>query len=107
MQLYGGSRSEDSITLGTDWGMRAERYSFINAEIKKHEAEKEEIKEKFKNAIGKAKSALVPGYKATWSRFTQEKFDLESFKTENPELFQKYRRETAGSRFTITAVKEK
>jgi predicted phage-related endonuclease len=107
MQLYGGSKSADIITLGGEYRMMAERHSFINNEIKRYEAEKEEIKGKFKNAIGQAKGALVPGYKATWSRFSQEKFDLDSFKVENPELFQKYRREAAGSRFTITAVKEK
>ena len=104
MQLYGHSESEAMLSL-PDMAEAAGRYDLINAQLKALEAEKKELQNVFKSRIGEAKGAVVGGYKATWSRFKMERFDTETFKVENPALWQKYRKEVESGRFTIAAMK--
>lgn len=104
MQLYGESQSEAMLSL-PDMAESAARYLFINEQVKALEAEKKEIQNILKAKIGDAKGAALGAYKATWSRFKMERFDSDAFKTENPALWQKYRREVDSGRFTISAPK--
>lgn len=104
MQLYGGSVSENIIQLA-DMEPMAQRYLFINDQLKGLEAEKKEIQNILKARIGEAKGASLGAYKATWSRFKMERFDTEAFKVAEPSLWQQYRKEVDSGRFTITAPK--
>lgn len=105
MQLYGGSTSESMIDL-SELADSAGRYLFINEELKRLEAEKKAIQTTMKARIGDAKGATFGStYKATWSRFKMERFDSDAFKTEEPVLWQKYRKEVDSGRFIITAAK--
>lgn len=104
MQLYGESESEAMLSL-PEMAESAARYLFINDQLKVLEAEKKEIQNILKAKIGDAKGAALGAYKATWSRFKMERFDSDAFKTENPALWQKYRKEVDSGRFTISAPK--
>lgn len=104
MQLYGESESEAMLSL-PDMAESAARYLFINDQLKALEAEKKKIANVLKARIGDAKGAALGAYKATWSRFTTERFDTEAFKVVHPALWQEYRKEAPSGRFTISAPK--
>ena len=104
MQLYGESESEAILQL-PDLEDRGARYVFLNEQIKALESEKKEIQNVLKAKIGEAKGAALGAYKATWSRYMQERFDTEAFKIAHPDLWQAFRKEAPSGRFTITAPK--
>jgi predicted phage-related endonuclease len=56
-------------------------------------------------AIGNANVGMMPGYKATWSRFETSRFDKERFEKEHPELLAQYTSKEQSGRFTVTALK--
>lgn len=106
MQLYGDSPSETLLDM-PELADRAARYLFLNEELKRLEAEKKEIANVVKARIGEAKGATLGGFKATWSRFSTERFDTEAFKIAHPALWQEFRKEVPSGRLTISEPKAK
>lgn len=83
----------------------AARHVAVSAAIKDLEAEKKKLAAEIKLALGNANIGMMPGYKATWSRFTTSRFDKDLFGKEHPELLAKYTSEEDSSRFTVTATR--
>jgi putative phage-type endonuclease len=84
----------------------AEKYLYLNEQIKILDVEKKSISGKFKNALKDAKRGNMKGFYALWSRFETTEFDKEKFQADNPELYQKYVTKSRGSRLMIKAVKD-
>jgi putative phage-type endonuclease len=102
-QVY-SDPSDESVNL-YEYQEQAARHVFLNSVIKEMDAEKKKIASEIKAAIGNAKYGIIPGYKASWSRFTTSRFDKDRFGKEHPDLLSEYTSEEPSGRFTITAAK--
>ena len=72
----------------------------------KQKAQLQEAENKIKAQMESAESAYIPGYKATWKTTTRKAFDQKKFKTDYPDLYEQYLRETTSRKFILTKEKE-
>jgi predicted phage-related endonuclease len=96
--------TKEAVDL-TAYKDKAARHVELAAAIKALDTEKRQIASELKMAIGNASVGMMPGYKATWSRFETSRFDKERFEKEHPELLAQYTSKEQSGRFTVTALK--
>jgi predicted phage-related endonuclease len=100
ISLY-GNKTEKTITMH-NLEQEAARYKSLNEQISLLEKEKDILKNNFKAILGDAKCGVAGKYKVTWSRFEQERFDTSAFKTQQPEMYKKFIKQTISSRLTVS-----
>ena len=83
---------------------RLERRQELSALLDKIETEKRQIDQELKLYLGDAEIAENEHYRVSWKNFSRSSIDEKRLKAEQPEIYEKYRRETTSRRFTVKAA---
>lgn len=98
-------KESKSITLPlTGFEERLERRQEILSLLEKIETEKRQIDQELKLYLGDAEIAENEHYRVSWKNFIRSSIDEKRLKAEQPEIYEKYRRETTSRRFTVKAA---
>lgn len=98
-------KESKSITIPlTGFDERLERRQEILSLLEKIEAEKRQIDQELKLYLGDAEIAENEHYRVSWKNFSRSSIDEKRLKAEQPEIYEKYRRETTSRRFTVKAA---
>lgn len=100
--------SGKTIQLEDKYREAANMFLIAKMEIEAGETHKAKWEGMLKEAMGDASAASMEGYQVTWkSTKPSQKFDLDQFKAEQPELYQKYLKTVPGfRRFLVKPSKE-
>lgn len=94
-----------SITIPlTGFDERLERRQELLSLLEKIETEKRQIDQELKLYLGDAEIAENEHYRVSWKNFSRSSIDEKRLKAEQPEIYEKYRRETTSRRFTVKAA---
>lgn len=85
----------------TGFDERLERRQEILSLLEKIETEKRQIDQELKLYLGDAEIAENEHYRVSWKNFSRSSIDEKRLKAEQPEIYEKYRRETTSRRFTV------
>ena len=85
----------------TGFDERLERRQEILSLLEKIETEK---RQELKLYLGDAEIAENEHYRVSWKNFSRSSIDEKRLKAEQPEIYEKYRRETTSRRFTVKAA---
>lgn len=88
----------------TGFDERLERRQEILSLLEKIETEKRQIDQELKLYLGDAEIAENEHYRVSWKNFSRSSIDEKRLKEEQPEIYEKYRRETTSRRFTVKAA---
>lgn len=88
----------------TGFDERLERRQEILSLLEKIETEKRQIDQELKLYLGDAEIAENEHYRVSWKNFSRSSIDEKRLKAEQPEIYEKYRRETTSWRFTVKAA---
>ena len=88
----------------TGFDERLERRQEILSLLEKIETEKRQIDQELKLYLGDAEIAENEHYRVSWKNFIRSSIDEKRLKAEQPEIYEKYRRETTSRRFTVKAA---
>ena len=88
----------------TGFDERLERRQEILSLLEKIETEKRQIDQELKLYLGDAEIAENEHYRVSWKNFSRNSIDEKRLKAEQPEIYEKYRRETISRRFTVKAA---
>lgn len=88
----------------TGFDERLERRQEILSLLEKIETEKRQIDQELKLYLGDAEIAENEHYRVSWKNFSRSSIDEKRLKAEQPEIYEKYRRETTSRRFTAKAA---
>ena len=107
-KLYFGTPKEHQVQLfqvGEDIRRREE----IKKLIEKLEKEKKVIEQKIQLQMGAADAtyAVADNYSISWTSTVTQRLDSKRLKEEEPEIYQKYLKESNGKRFLVKQIKEK
>lgn len=95
-------KESKSITIPlTGFDERLERRQEILSIVEKIETEKRQIDQELKLYLGDAEIAENEHYRVSWKNFSRSSIDEKRLKAEQPEIYEKYRRETTSRRFTV------
>ena len=95
------SQTEAIVHLPADLDPLGHRYlELIEAEYA-IKTEKEQIKSRYKLAIGAAKTGVAGVIEAVWSRYQRKQFDKVAFDSDYPGVYEKYSSPVPADRFTI------
>ena len=83
---------------------RLERRQELSALLDKIETEKRQIDQELKLYLGNAEIAENEHYRISWKNFSRSSIDEKRLKAEQPEIYEKYRREITSRRFTVKAA---
>lgn len=98
-------KESKSITIPlTGFNERLERRQEILSLLEKIETEKRQIDQELKLYLGDAEIAENEQYRVSWKNFSRSSIDEKRLKAEQPEIYEKYRRETTSRRFTVKAA---
>lgn len=98
-------KESKSITIPlTGFDERLERRQEILSLLEKIETEKRQIDQELKLYLGDAEIAENEHYRVSWKNFSRNSIDEKRLKAEQPEIYEKYRRETISRRFTVKAA---
>ena len=98
-------KESKSITIPlTGFDERLERRQEILSLLEKIETEKRQIDQELKLYLGDAEIAENKHYRISWKNFSRSSIDEKRLKAEQPEIYEKYRRETTSRRFTVKAA---
>ena len=98
-------KESKSITIPlTGFDERLERRQEILSLLEKIETEKRQIDQELKLYLGDAEIAENEHYRVSWKNFSRSSIDEKRLKAEQPEIYEKYRRETTSRRFTVRAA---
>ena len=98
-------KESKSITIPlTGFDERLERRQEILSLLEKIETEKRQIDQELKLYLGNAEIAENEHYRISWKNFSRSSIDEKRLKAEQPEIYEKYRRETISRRFTVKAA---
>ena len=98
-------KESESITIPlTGFDERLERRQEILSLLEKIETEKRQIDQELKLYLGDAEIAENEHYRVSWKNFSRSSIDEKRLKAEQPEIYEKYRRETTSRRFTVKAA---
>ena len=98
-------KESKSITIPlTGFDERLERRQEILSLLEKIETEKRQIDQELKLYLGDAEIAENEHYRVSWKNFSRNSIDEKRLKAEQPEIYEKYRRETTSRRFTVKAA---
>ena len=88
----------------TGFDERLERRQEILSLLEKIETEKRQIDQELKLYLGDAEIAENEHYRVSWKNFSRNSIDEKRLKAEQPEIYEKYRRESISRRFTVKAA---
>ena len=76
----------------------------VRAMIKQLEAEEEALKDQLKAEMIDRGEEVIEGdsWKASWKNTSNSRFDSKSFKADHEDLYNKYMKNTTGTRFTFS-----
>ena len=98
-------KESKSITIPlTGFDERLERRQELLSLLEKIETEKRQIDQELKLYLGDAEIAENEHYRVSWKNFSRSSIDEKRLKAEQPEIYEKYRRETTSRRFTVKAA---
>ena len=98
-------KESKSITIPlTGFDERLERRQEILSLLEKIETEKRQIDQELKLYLGDAEIAENEHYRISWKNYSRSSIDEKRLKAEQPEIYEKYRRETTSRRFTVKAA---
>ena len=98
-------KESKSITIPlTGFDERLERRQELLSLLEKIETEKRQIDQELKLYLGDAEIAENEHYRVSWKNFSRNSIDEKRLKAEQPEIYEKYRRETISRRFTVKAA---
>ena len=98
-------KESKSITIPlTGFDERLERRQELLSLLDKIETEKRQIDQELKLYLGDAEIAENEHYRISWKNFSRSSIDEKRLKAEQPEIYEKYRRETTSRRFTVKAA---
>lgn len=84
-----------------------EEYFYLMEEIARLQEQADAIKDvvKFVMVEKETEELKGSGWSATWHNTKTSRFDTAKFKTENPEIYNKYCKTQIGTRFTLVQTK--
>ena len=98
-------KESKSITIPlTGFDERLKRRQEILSLLEKIETEKRQIDQELKLYLGDAEIAENEHYRVSWKNISRSSIDEKRLKAEQPEIYEKYRRETTSRRFTVKAA---
>lgn len=98
-------KESKSITIPlTGFDERLERRQELLSLLEKIETEKRQIEQEQKLYLGDAEIAENESYRVSWKNISRSSIDEKRLKAEQPEIYEKYRRETTSRRFTVKAA---
>ena len=98
-------KESKSITIPlTGFDERLERRQELLSLLEKIETEKRQIDQELKLYLGDAEIAENESYRVSWKNISRSSIDEKRLKAEQPEIYEKYRRETISRRFTVKAA---
>ena len=98
-------KESKSITIPlTGFDERLERRQELLSLLDKIETEKRQIDQELKLYLGDAEIAENEHYRISWKNYSRSSIDEKRLKAEQPEIYEKYRRETTSRRFTVKAA---
>lgn len=98
-------KESKSITIPlTGFDERLERRQEILSLLEKIETEKRQIDQELKLYLGNAEIAENEHYRVAWKNVSRSSIDGKRLKAEQPEIYEKYQRETTSRRFTVKAA---
>ena len=98
-------KESKSITIPLQgFDERLERRQELLCLLDKIETEKRQIDQELKLYLGDAEIAENEHYRVSWKNISRSSIDEKRLKAEQPEIYEKYRRETTSRRFTVKAA---
>jgi putative phage-type endonuclease len=91
----------DNFEMPEDVLPLVEQLLSIGGQEKELKATKDELTNKIKKIMGEHSKGVVGDYKVYWSNVSTKKFDSKLFQTENPDIYEKYIKESNYRRFQI------
>lgn len=103
---YFRNAKHETITLHgfTD---KLQRRFELSELIDKLEREKKQLEQEVKLAMADAEAAICGNYEIGWKNVITPKLDVERIKTEVPDIYRSYLKETESRRFTVKELQQK
>jgi predicted phage-related endonuclease len=100
-QILNQNKTKGYINLPEEALRLIRQYEEAKADENDGEVRKCEAINKLKEILGENETGKIDGYVISSNNVTEEVFDSELFKVENPELYKKYLKESSYQRFSI------
>lgn len=104
-QYYCHARHETIFLSG--YSDKIERRLELSELIEKLGREKKQLEQEVKLAMADADSAMCGNYEISWKNVITAKLDIDRIKTERPDIYRSYLKETESRRFTVKALQRK
>lgn len=92
---------DDVIQIPNSFISMLESKKEIDNTIKELQEQSKTIENKIKEQMGTTERAVLPGYEIKWKSSTTNRLDSKKLKTELPDIYKKYCKESISRRFTI------
>lgn len=102
-QYFGKSENQNSVIL-TGFDERLRRRAELNELIETMETERNQIDQEIKLFMGSNESACNEMYRVSWTNVLSSRIDTKRLKTEQPEIYKEYLKETSTRRFSVRAA---
>lgn len=99
--LYPSSEVDSEIELDSESEKYIDALNQIKIEIDELETKKKEYENKLKVMLGENEKGITPNYTVTWKSVSSKRIDSKLLKKEQPEVFEKYTKESTTRRFQI------
>ena len=106
-ELFPTSDAETSIVIDDKLNSKFDRLVELRKMEKSIKAETESIKNEMKASLGTAKTGVTDRWKATWTLQSRSSLNTKLFKTELPNIYDKYTRKNEFKVFRYTPIKTK
>jgi putative phage-type endonuclease len=104
-QLYPSAEPGTKVELPIEYEALVFEREGLSEQIKELELKKQEIENKIKFEIGNNESALTGQFLITYKNISAKRFDSDSFKVKEPELYSQYLKESSYRRLNIKPIK--
>ena len=99
--LYPESIADSFVSFGKQEELLIEARNQVDREIKVLQKQKAEYENKIKAKLGTNEIGGTENYKVQWKSYTTVRFDSKCFKTDHPDLFKQYAKESQVRKFTV------
>ena len=100
-QMYPESMEDSAINLGKQEELLIEAREQVDREIEVLKEQKAEYENKLKAKLGTHEKGTTENYTIQWKSYTSNRFDSKQLKTEHPDLYGKYVKETIARKFSV------
>ncbi|MEN3132954.1 YqaJ viral recombinase family protein [Bacillus albus] len=100
-RFYPESVEGSSIGLEKQEELLIEARDQVDREIKVLQEQKAEYENKLKAKLGICEKGTTENYTIYWKSYTSNRFDSKRFKTEHPDLYKKYTKETISRKLSV------